>query len=72
ITSQGKTVYHFDLYRLKRPEELLDIGWEDYLNSNAPIFIEWPERIANLLPENFVRIDIKIQGTTRQFEVSEL
>lgn len=62
---QGKPVYHFDCYRLKSIEEAYDIGAEDYLYSGHLCFIEWPERIEPLLPENTVdvRITIEENGT---------
>ncbi|HET6991292.1 MAG TPA: tRNA (adenosine(37)-N6)-threonylcarbamoyltransferase complex ATPase subunit type 1 TsaE, partial [Bacteroidia bacterium] len=44
-------VYHFDLYRLKSPEEALDIGMEEYLYSGNYCFVEWPERAPEILPE---------------------
>lgn len=46
------TVYHFDCYRLNTTEEALDFGAEEYLNSTHYCFVEWPEIIAPLLPEN--------------------
>ena len=49
--ANGKLVaYHFDFYRIESEEEALDMGIEEYFNSNAYIFIEWPEKIAKLLP----------------------
>lgn len=45
-------IYHFDLYRLNNPDEVLDIGFEEYIESGAYIFIEWPEKIAELLPQS--------------------
>jgi tRNA threonylcarbamoyladenosine biosynthesis protein TsaE len=45
-------IYHFDLYRLNHPDEVLDIGFEEYLESGAYCFIEWPEKIAELLPQS--------------------
>lgn len=45
-------IYHFDLYRLNNPVEVLDIGFEEYIESGAYIFIEWPEKIAELLPQS--------------------
>jgi tRNA threonylcarbamoyladenosine biosynthesis protein TsaE len=56
-TPQGD-VYHFDLYRLKTPEELYEIGWEDALHSGI-ILVEWPERLGFLRPKNYIQIDIK-------------
>ena len=48
--SQGKTIYHFDFYRLKNKEEAVDIGCEEYFNSGAYCFIEWPAVASSLLP----------------------
>lgn len=58
ITNDGDTIYHFDFYRIKNFEEALDLGYEDYFFSGDYCFIEWPEKIENLLPENFVYIRI--------------
>tara|TARA_R100000501_G_C2512878_1_gene43644 strand:+ start:68 stop:472 length:405 start_codon:yes stop_codon:yes gene_type:complete len=54
-------IYHFDFYRLKDPNEALDIGLEEYLNSPGWILIEWPQKIQNFLEENFQKIEISIQ-----------
>jgi len=53
-------IYHLDLYRLKNREEALDIGIEDILYEDAYCFIEWPELIEDLLPDNIVKISIEI------------
>jgi tRNA threonylcarbamoyladenosine biosynthesis protein TsaE len=55
-----KKIYHFDFYRLKNQAEALDLGYEEYFYSDAWCFIEWPEKIPDLLPENFVRINIQV------------
>lgn len=47
-------VYHFDLYRIEDESEALDIGVEEMLYSNSVCFIEWPEKIKNLLPDNTI------------------
>ena len=60
-TPQGD-LYHFDLYRLKTPEELYEIGWEDALHSGI-ILVEWPERLGFLKPKHYIQIDIKL-GTS--------
>jgi tRNA threonylcarbamoyladenosine biosynthesis protein TsaE len=52
-------IIHMDLYRLDRSEELLEIGFEDYLNREAVIFIEWPELALSLIPADFIFINIK-------------
>ena len=52
-------VFHFDFYRIKHVDEAFDIGTDDYFYSGAPCFIEWPELIEPLLPDNAVRVDIE-------------
>ena len=58
-TSSGETIYHFDFYRIKKLEEVYDMGYEDYFYSDALCFIEWPEMMEELLPDNAVRVSIK-------------
>jgi tRNA threonylcarbamoyladenosine biosynthesis protein TsaE len=58
----GKLIYHFDFYRINEKNEAKEIGVEDYLYSDALCFIEWPEIIKKLLPENTVYISIKEQA----------
>jgi tRNA threonylcarbamoyladenosine biosynthesis protein TsaE len=55
-------IFHFDFYRLKNETEALDMGYEEYFYSGAYCFIEWPEKIPNLLPEHYVRIKIEVTG----------
>ncbi|MFI5161698.1 MAG: tRNA (adenosine(37)-N6)-threonylcarbamoyltransferase complex ATPase subunit type 1 TsaE [Sphingobacteriales bacterium] len=59
---QGDTakIYHFDFYRLKKQDEALDMGYEEYFYSGDYCFIEWPEKIADLLPEHYIRVDIQV------------
>ena len=65
----GTPVYHFDVYRIKDEYEILDIGWEEYISKkNAWVFIEWPERIENLLPEHFLHVNILQKDSIRTFE----
>lgn len=56
-TANG-SVFHFDFYRIKTESEAFDLGYEDYVYSGNYCFIEWPEKILNLLPPNFVRVRI--------------
>ncbi|WP_219011364.1 tRNA (adenosine(37)-N6)-threonylcarbamoyltransferase complex ATPase subunit type 1 TsaE [Aquimarina litoralis] len=56
------TIYHFDFYRIKEEEEAYDIGFEEYLDTKSWIFIEWPEKIGNLLPIDSVKIKIGLQN----------
>ena len=51
-------IYHFDFYRIKKLEEVYDMGYEDYFYSGALCFIEWPELIEELLPEDAVKVSI--------------
>lgn len=58
-TSQGELLgYHFDFYRLEDENEALDLGFEDYLNQDVWVFIEWPEKIPSFIPENATNIQI--------------
>lgn len=56
----AELIYHFDCYRLEKVEDAVEIGTEDYLDSGAICLIEWPERIDDLLPDDMVRVDIKV------------
>jgi len=53
-----KTVYHFDCYRLEKPEEALQAGLEEMMYDGSICLIEWPEKIESLLPGNMVRVQI--------------
>ena len=57
--SSGKIVYHFDFYRIKKLDEVYDMGYEDYFYSGALCFIEWPELIDDLLPADAVKVSIE-------------
>ena len=59
--SGGVPIYHFDFYRIKRLEEVYDMGYEDYFYSGALCFIEWPELAEELLPEDAVSVRIEEQ-----------
>lgn len=59
-TNDNKTIYHFDFYRIKDENEVLDFGYEEYLYSNNFCFIEWPEKIPNMLPENVIKVYINL------------
>lgn len=54
----GELIYHFDFYRIKKLEEVYDMGYEDYFYSGATCFIEWPELVEELLPEDAIRVTI--------------
>ncbi len=58
-TGTGKPLYHFDFYRIKKLDEFYDMGGEDYFGSGNLCFIEWPELIEDVLPEEAVIVNIK-------------
>ncbi len=63
--------YHFDLYRLAGPEELLDFGFDEYLDSGQPCLIEWPEIAEALLPDQGVmKVDISLKNGHRSVSIS--
>lgn len=63
--------YHFDFYRLIDETEALDLGFEDYLQQDVWVFIEWPEKIPSYIPENVTNIHIAIiDPSTREIEIS--
>lgn len=57
-TGSGDIIFHFDFYRIEKIEEVYDFGYEDYFYSGNFCFIEWPEKIAELLPEDVVYVNI--------------
>lgn len=61
---QPRLIYHFDLYRLESLDEAYDVGVEDYFDSGALCLLEWPERIADILPDDTVRVEIKVDPDT--------
>ena len=65
-------IFHFDFYRIKDENEAYDMGYENYFYSNHYCFIEWPEKIANLLPENLLRIHIESEANMRIFTIEEI
>ena len=54
-------IFHFDFYRIKKLEEVYDMGYEDYFYSGAVCFIEWPELIEELLPGDALKVEIAEQ-----------
>ncbi len=55
----GASIYHFDFYRINKLEEAFDFGYEDYFYSGSLCFIEWPEIVESLLPDNCVKVTIE-------------
>jgi tRNA threonylcarbamoyladenosine biosynthesis protein TsaE len=67
--SQGNPVYHFDFYRIENIEEVYDIGYEEYMYSGAYCFIEWPEKIEELLPDDVVKFHITEEENFRKIAI---
>jgi tRNA threonylcarbamoyladenosine biosynthesis protein TsaE len=63
-TQSGESVFHFDFYRIKKLEEIFDIGYEEYIYSGAYCFVEWPELMEELLPEEVVKVTIDVDEGT--------
>lgn len=72
LSEKKGTIYHFDFYRLEDEMEALDMGYEDYFYSNSYCFVEWPEKIPNLIPENVVEINIKATIDERIIKVKKI
>lgn len=64
--SGGLCLFHFDCYRIEDESELWAIGWEDYLDKGDYLFIEWPEKIRNLIPDEFALISIETVSAERR------
>lgn len=59
-TGSGEPMFHFDFYRITKPEEALDIGFYDYIDSGCLCIMEWPENIEDILPEETLRVHIRV------------
>lgn len=63
-------LFHFDMYRLQSEDELFDIGWEDYLERNGIIAVEWSEKAAHSFPASTIRVHIEKTGdSTRRIDI---
>ena len=68
-TDIGNTIFHFDFFRIKEKEELLDLGLEEYTYSDNYCLIEWPEKAEGLLDDNFVEIHMTKNKDCRTIKV---
>ncbi|HRT33921.1 MAG TPA: tRNA (adenosine(37)-N6)-threonylcarbamoyltransferase complex ATPase subunit type 1 TsaE [Bacteroidales bacterium] len=59
-TKEGKSIYHFDFYRIDKIEEAYDIGFDEFVENGNLSLIEWPEKIETLLPDNTLRVQINV------------
>lgn len=62
LDGERETIYHFDFYRIKRMEEVEDIGYDEYVYSGRLCLMEWPELIEPMLPSDTVRVTIEEQA----------
>lgn len=65
LSSDGKTIFHFDFYRLDSEEEAMQAGLHDYFFTGNYCFVEWPERAPGLLPSDTVHVTITVKGNSR-------
>ena len=59
-TSSGESIFHIDFYRIKKQEEVYDFGVEEYLTGESYCFMEWPELIEEILPDETIRVSISV------------
>lgn len=59
-TKEDETIYHFDFYRIEKLEEVYDMGYEEYFYSGNYCFLEWPEKISQLLPPDVIEVRIEV------------
>ena len=71
VSNDATVIYHFDFYRIKKLEEVYDMGYEDYFYSGSLCFIEWPELIEELLPEGTVRVTIEELDEGRRLKIED-
>jgi len=61
--TKNDSIFHFDFYRIKKLEEVFDIGYEDYFYSGHLCLLEWPELIDPLMPDHFIKVEIAFGNT---------
>lgn len=64
-TQNDESVYHFDFYRIKKLEEVYDLGFENYIDGDQYCFIEWPEKMEGLLNVDHVKVNIEVENEQR-------
>jgi len=72
LNKNNDFIYHFDFYRTHNKEEIFDIGYEEYIYSSSYCFIEWPEKIESLLPNNYIKIEMILDGNNRKINIKEI
>ena len=69
VISMNEKVYHFDFYRLRDEQEAYDMGYEEYFYGDDYCFVEWPEKIPNLIEDDMVKINMQLNGNKRDIEI---
>ena len=64
--ADGRAIYHFDFYRIDRPEEAFDMGYEEYFYSDGLCLVEWSEKIEELLPDDVMTVKIEVVSPTKR------
>jgi tRNA threonylcarbamoyladenosine biosynthesis protein TsaE len=70
LAKEGERLYHFDFYRIKLEEEAYDLGYEDYFFGGYYCFIEWPEKVEKLLPDDTVRVSFEVDERDNSRKIS--
>ena len=65
-SGKGFPIYHFDFYRIERPDEAFDMGYEEYFYSDGLCLVEWSEKIEELLPDDVMRVEIEVLSPTKR------
>tara|TARA_X000000368_G_C22945508_1_gene674177 strand:+ start:497 stop:907 length:411 start_codon:yes stop_codon:yes gene_type:complete len=68
-TKNDKFVFHFDFYRLEKEEEAFDMGYEEYFYNDNLCFVEWPEKIKSLLPNEILKVEMIKENEKRIIEI---
>ena len=70
LTKDQEKIYHFDFYRIKNESEAYDIGYEEYFSTSAYCFIEWSEKIPNLIDDTMVKVLMSFEDKKRVIQVN--
>jgi len=71
-SKEGKTIYHFDFYRINALEEAFDMGVEEYLYSGNLCLIEWADKIMEILPAHYLKLTIAYSGEERNYSIEQI
>ena len=72
VSDSHGVIYHFDLYRIKDKQEIFDLGYEEYFDDSNYCFVEWPEKILDLISNNIIQIEILREKSERIINIAIL